>query len=85
MPKEFVPGIDWPLDSHGGQRQNCEVGPSPHLRSKRFPRIWDPNKKKRTNNFIMNFGFGPLSLMAWLADGFVTLDFDFDFNIGGSN
>lgn len=46
MPKEFVPGIDWPLDSHGGQRQNCEVGPSPHLRSKRFPRIWDPNKKE---------------------------------------
>lgn len=66
MPKEFVPGIDWPLDSHGGQRQNCEVGPSPHLRSKRFPRIWDPNKKKRTNNFIMNFGFGTLSLMGSL-------------------
>lgn len=33
----------------------------------------------------MNFGFGTLSLMAWLADGFVTLDFDFDFDIGGSN
>lgn len=47
MPKEFVPGIDWPLDSHGGQRQNCEAGPSPHLRSKNAFHEFGTQIKKR--------------------------------------